>query len=236
MVKLKFDIDKSGLLTLFIHLLASVIRLTNTFIGIKLGIIYVLQSIVGNLIWFSLYYFICELNLIQKHLEAEDHETFFHAKSQIKRKKLIAGIILTIYALASSVIYYTTFNNVETYIFYLQFFHILLIVARTIKITLDIYFHILFIQMLIFMIGQRTKKTLARRLSFFNQAILFHVIFLYTFSFFNVLLIFGATFHQVFVKNYTQTSFFYFIEVMVFLVFPIKDSIIALSLSYMYYS
>ena len=99
-VKLKFDIDKSGLLTLFLHLLASVIRLTSTFIGIKLGITYALQSFVTSLIWFSLYYFTCELQLIQKHLEADNLEAFVHAKSQIKRKKLISGIILIIYALA----------------------------------------------------------------------------------------------------------------------------------------
>ena len=70
----------------------------------------------------------------------------------------------------------------------------------------------------------------------YNQFILFIVCFLYTFSFFSALLIFGATFDQVLDKNYEKKPFFFFIQVMIFLVFPIKDLLIALSLSYMYFS
>ncbi len=60
LIKLRFKIDFSGLLTLFIHFSVSLLRVMNN-IGIKEPLQYVFLVVGSNLIWYSLYYFTSEL-------------------------------------------------------------------------------------------------------------------------------------------------------------------------------
>jgi hypothetical protein len=60
LIRLRFKIDFSGLLTLLIHFSVSLLRVMNN-IGIKAAFQYVFLVVGSNLIWFSLYYFTSEL-------------------------------------------------------------------------------------------------------------------------------------------------------------------------------
>jgi hypothetical protein len=61
LIRLRFKIDFSGLLTLLIHFSVSLLRVMNNNIGIKAAFQYVFLVVGSNLIWFSLYYFTSEL-------------------------------------------------------------------------------------------------------------------------------------------------------------------------------
>ena len=61
LIRLRFKIDFSGLLTLLIHFSVSLLRVMNNNIDIKGAFQYVFLVVGSNLIWFSLYYFTSEL-------------------------------------------------------------------------------------------------------------------------------------------------------------------------------
>ena len=60
-LKLKFKIDRSGLLTLLLHLLVSMIRIVRSQLDQFQGLIVV----TGIMIWISLHYFTFEMQLIK---------------------------------------------------------------------------------------------------------------------------------------------------------------------------
>ena len=69
-IKLRFRVDKSGILALFLHLIGSIIRILRSNLYIKLDAFIV---IAGITIWISLYYFTFEMKFIQIALTAEDY-------------------------------------------------------------------------------------------------------------------------------------------------------------------
>jgi len=58
---LKFKMDKSGIITLLIHLMISIMRVGSSFLGI-------LAVVCGILVWMSLHYFIFEMWYIKNTL------------------------------------------------------------------------------------------------------------------------------------------------------------------------
>ena len=67
-IRLRLQLDKSGILTLLIYLLITIIRIVNvTFENLQ-----VLIVVMGILIWFSLHYFTFEMWLIKIKLTADD--------------------------------------------------------------------------------------------------------------------------------------------------------------------
>jgi hypothetical protein len=70
---MRFKIDFSGTLTLFIHLFVSLVRLVGDYAVKDNGAQTIVFLIGVNMIWFSLYYFICELMHIKNSLESPDH-------------------------------------------------------------------------------------------------------------------------------------------------------------------
>ena len=80
---MKFKIDFSGTLTLFIHLFVSLVRLVGDYAVSNNAVQRVLFLNGVNMIWFSLYYFICELMHVKNSLESADHIAF------LKQSKLI---------------------------------------------------------------------------------------------------------------------------------------------------
>jgi len=70
---MRFKIDISGTLTLFIHLFVSLVRLVGEYAVNDNGAQTIIFLNGVNMIWFSLYYFVCELMHIQNSLESPDH-------------------------------------------------------------------------------------------------------------------------------------------------------------------
>jgi hypothetical protein len=70
-IKLRLKVDKSGILTLLIHLLITMIRIIN----VSFDDLEVLIVIMTALIWFSLHYFIFEMWFIKITLVSDDFKT-----------------------------------------------------------------------------------------------------------------------------------------------------------------
>ena len=70
-IRLRFKMDKSGIWTLLIYLLISILRIINVFFNKVEGLIVVMTS----LIWFSLHYFTFEMWLIKITLLSDDFKT-----------------------------------------------------------------------------------------------------------------------------------------------------------------
>ena len=71
--KMRFKIDFSGTLTLFLHLFVTLMRVIGDYVKSNSAAQKVLFLNGANMIWFSLYYFICELMHIKNSLESPDH-------------------------------------------------------------------------------------------------------------------------------------------------------------------
>ena len=73
LIKMRFKIDFSGTLTLFLHLFVSLMRVIGDYVKSDSAAQKVLFLNGAIMIWFSLYYFICELMHIKNSLESSDH-------------------------------------------------------------------------------------------------------------------------------------------------------------------
>jgi hypothetical protein len=68
-IRLRFNIDKAGILTLLLHLFASLTRIFRSYLGTYQG----LMVVAGITIWISLHYFTFEMFLIKITLTADDY-------------------------------------------------------------------------------------------------------------------------------------------------------------------
>ncbi len=194
LVRLKFRIDFSGLLTLLIHFSVSLLRVLNDNVEVKESWQLVLLVVGSNLVWFSLYYFTSELQLIKNSLEAEDHKRYLVLKNKITVQKYATLLILFLYSASNSVIYYYSYSDIVFYNENLSTFNTILIVSRVIKIIIDVYFHVSFFRMIMFLFRYRVnyiKEELV--IKGFQKFLVFLVIFLYFFSFFHAILITVST-------------------------------------------
>ena len=66
--KLRFRLDTSGMLTLFLHFAVSLIRIINLFLKFNSPIQIFLNLLGTYLIWFSFYYFTIEMQLTKSLL------------------------------------------------------------------------------------------------------------------------------------------------------------------------
>lgn len=225
------------MLTLFIHYFVSVTRLINDNIEVKTGSQIVLFLIGSNMIWFSLYYFTCELLLIKNSLSQDDHLSFQRQKRFIQITKYTTFIIILLFSASNSVIQYYVYTDMSYYKANMQYFNLMLVISRTVKILVDLYFHFRFFQLYLYLIKQRellSKQKQERTI--FQKFIKASIVILFLASLFHALLIFYSTFELMLDPNYTTSQFNRFFLFTVFLVVPVKDFFIALLFAYLYYN
>ncbi len=92
-IKLNFKVDKSGILTLALHLVVSIIRIIRTYLLINIQALIV---VAGVTVWISLYYFIFEMQLIKITLTSDNHSIRGQKRKTIKRIKTFTIILLLI--------------------------------------------------------------------------------------------------------------------------------------------
>jgi hypothetical protein len=68
-IRLRFKVDKSGILTLVLHLIVSIIRILRSYLDKLQG----LMVVATTMIWISLYYFTFEMWLIKNTLTSDDY-------------------------------------------------------------------------------------------------------------------------------------------------------------------
>ena len=92
-IRLRLKMDKSGILTLLIHLLITIIRIINVSVE-KLEVLIVVMA---SLIWFSLHYFTFEMWLIKITLLSDDFKTSSKQKQRLTVIKIVDIIFLVIF-------------------------------------------------------------------------------------------------------------------------------------------
>jgi hypothetical protein len=111
-----------------------------------------------------------------------------------------------------------------------------LIISRSFKIAIDLYFHTMFLKLFFYLLNMRELKAKEKeKVSGFQKFIRFSIILLFCASLFHALLIFYSTFELLYDPNYQTSSFNRFFLFTVFIVLPIKDFFIALLFTYLYY-
>ncbi len=93
-IKLKYRIDFSGKLTLFILLMVALLRLSNNMIYKYRTIFDMINIVAQALVWASLYYFIFEMALIRSTFKVLTPLQFQKEKSKINLRKQAAMSIL----------------------------------------------------------------------------------------------------------------------------------------------
>jgi hypothetical protein len=105
-------------------------------------------------------------------------------------QKLITFTILLLYSASNSVLYYYSYSDMLFYQENLSTFNTVLVASRVIKIIVDIYFHVKFASVIIYLFKYRmeysddTKKINGS----FQIFIVYLLLFLYFFSFFHAIL------------------------------------------------
>ena len=98
-IKLKFKVDKSGQLTLFLHLMVSILRIID-------DIILIFKAIPAIIIWISLHYFTFEMWYIKAALNSDSFDVNLRNKNKITRIKTSVAIMncffLILYAINDS--------------------------------------------------------------------------------------------------------------------------------------
>jgi len=84
--KLEFKIDKSGKVTLLLHLIVSIVRVISTSLMPDFRS---LLFITSNLIWISLHYFTFEMWLIKITLESQTFEAQLKMQNKVKFLKVL---------------------------------------------------------------------------------------------------------------------------------------------------
>jgi len=108
--RLKFKVDKSGLLTLVLHLVISILRIADDFFK-------VFKAISSMLVWISLHYFTFEMWYIKAMLTSESYQISLRNKNKISKIKIAVAvnmsILLFLYTVNDS--YATLLNSYQFY-------------------------------------------------------------------------------------------------------------------------
>jgi hypothetical protein len=103
--------------------------------------------------------------------------------------------------------------------------------VKVIKIIVDLVIHYLFLNFIIFFMGFRKLEN--RKLTAFNKLMLGIVMFLFLVNLFSSVFIFGM--FIIYTNPEWNTPVSSFVQLIAFNIFYIKDSIISLMLSYLFY-
>ncbi len=108
---------------------------------------------------------------------------------------------------------------------------VLVCTTKTVKFSVDLLMLYLFIRFIQFFIIFR--KLEERKTTAFNKFILFIVLFLYVVTLYQAIFTFGL--FIVYIEPELNTLNFYFVELLSFNVFYLKDFVISLLLSYLFF-
>ena len=84
-IKRKFKIDISGLLTLILILIATVVRVVVFFSFEEGGILNIIQLVLQAFVWYAIYYFVLEMLKVKHIIESQDEKENL---SKAKRDRL----------------------------------------------------------------------------------------------------------------------------------------------------
>jgi hypothetical protein len=232
-IRLKFKVDFSGIVTLLLHLVVSALRVINS---VKFQATrHILQVITSVLIWISLYYFTFEMAYIQATLSSDSSIQHYNKKRKITLIKIILigyqSLFMVLFDVQSVFLelYYTTYED------YYNFFSIFGMVLSSLKFVSDLYLVYLFPTLLFYFLRYRTRQANLPMTSF-NYFIMYFVFFQYLLVVVHVFVSLIDSAMKLIIHDFWISPEYDLYEKPFYtLVFPIKDLLIAISLSMLYY-
>jgi hypothetical protein len=119
----------------------------------------------------------------------------------------------------------------DTYIENETFFVVLVCISKAIKFVVDLLIHYFFLNFILFFISFRKLED--RKLTTYNKLILGIVMFLFLISLLSSVFIFGM--FIIYTNPSLNTPVASFMQLIAFNIFYVKDSVISLMLSYLFY-
>jgi hypothetical protein len=96
-----------------------------------------------------------------------------------------------LYSASLSITQYILYSNVKFYKENIAYFNVAVVISRSIKIALDIYFHIKFLQLFIYLVRKSKEKGEVSR---FQKFIKSFILFLYFVGLFHAVLVYYSVF------------------------------------------
>lgn len=135
------------------------------------------------------------------------------------------------YCLVMTLAPYIQNDEEDMYLQYKTLIAVLVCIVKIVKISVDLIVLYIFIRFIQFFLSFR--KLQQREITTFNKFILFIVMFLYVVTLYQSVFTFGL--FILYIEPELNTLKFYFIQFLSFNVFYLKDFLIALMLSYLFY-
>ena len=108
--KLRFRLDISGLLTLILHYVVSVLRIINHYQPFNSPFQIFINLLGSHLIWFSFYYFTIEMKLTQSLL-TDQPKAYLIKKTRLTYLKCFSGMLIVIYCIIFAIVLSTVFEK-----------------------------------------------------------------------------------------------------------------------------
>ena len=112
--RLRFKLDVSGLLTLILHYVVTVLRIINHYQPFNTPFQIFVNLLGSYLIWFSLYYFTIEMRLTQSLL-TDQPKVYLVKKKRMMYLKWFSGAFIVVYCIIFAIILSTVFENRNQY-------------------------------------------------------------------------------------------------------------------------
>ena len=155
--KLRFKLDTSGLLTLFLHFAVSLIRIINLFLSFNSSIQIFLNLLGTYLIWFSFYYFTIEMELTRSLL-SDQPKAYLLKKKSYAYLRFLSGIFMIAYSIMFTVIL-TAVQQYREYYENNKFeYNAALLTIKHLKFMLDLYFEFSFARTMIYFVRMKNIK------------------------------------------------------------------------------
>ena len=155
--KLRFKLDTSGILTLFLHFAVSLIRIINLFLSFNSPIQIFLNLIGTYLIWFSFYYFTIEMELT-RGLMSDQLKTYLLKKKRYTYLRYLSGIYMIVYSIIFTVIL-TTVQQFREYYDTNKFeYNAVFLTIDHLKFMLDLFFEFSFARSMLYFYRMKNIK------------------------------------------------------------------------------
>ena len=155
--KLRFKLDTSGILTLFLHFAVSLIRIINLYQSFNSPIQIFLNLLGTYLIWFSFYYFTIEMELTRS-LMSDQLKTYLLKKKRYAYLRYLSGIYMIVYSIIFTVILTTVQQHREYYDTNKFEYNAVFLTIDHLKFMLDLFFEFSFARSMLYFYRMKNIK------------------------------------------------------------------------------
>ena len=177
-LKLKFNLDFSGKLTLLLHFCVSGIRISYSYSDLYSDWSTCTVAISNTLVQISLFYFVFELYMIKITLVSNLPQEMRTSNKKIKILRCIT-FILTFVSMIITILYFLIVNH-KSQVLETHLLNALFIGGRIVKFIMESFVEILFMFLLIFFLKYRKTHIEKHAFSLYNYTVIVTILLLYS--------------------------------------------------------